>query len=48
MLDAAAPMPPGGLLSAAEVAPFEAWVNAGMPAEACASDGTTPDPATNP
>lgn len=43
MKDTAAPMPPGFLLPAAELAPFEAWVSAGMPAEECATDGTVPD-----
>jgi mono/diheme cytochrome c family protein len=43
MKDTAAPMPPGFLLPDAEVAPFEAWVSAGMPAEACSTDGTVPD-----
>ena len=48
MMDAQAPMPPGNLLSSAEVAPFAAWVSAQMPPEVCETDGTTPDPATNP
>lgn len=43
MLSTSSPMPPGVLLSSADVAPFAAWVDAGMPAEVCASDGTVPD-----
>lgn len=48
MKDAAQPMPPGGLLDAAAVAPFEAWVNAGMPSQACNSDGNLPPETQNP
>ncbi len=43
MQDAALPMPPGGLLSAAEIAPFADWVAAGMPAETCETDSETPE-----
>lgn len=35
MSTAAAPMPPSGVLPAAEVAPFEAWVRGGLPRGAC-------------
>jgi len=35
-------MPPGGGVTAAEIASFEAWVNAGAPQGSC--DGTQPDP----
>ncbi len=38
MKDANSPMPPDGLLPAAQVAAFEAWVKNGMPLEACPSN----------
>lgn len=48
MKDAAKPMPPGNLLPAADVAPFEAWVSAGTPAETCGTDGQIPPEPMNP
>ncbi|MFO0616794.1 MAG: hypothetical protein U0414_29640 [Polyangiaceae bacterium] len=48
MKSAGAPMPPGNLLGAMEVAPFEAWVSAGMPKETCGTDGQIPDTPMNP
>jgi mono/diheme cytochrome c family protein len=48
MKSAAAPMPPGTLLSAGDIAPFEAWVAAGTPSEVCATDGNIPDTPMNP
>lgn len=46
MKDAAAPMPLGGLLPAADIAPLETWVQAGTPATDCADvvTPTGPDP----
>lgn len=38
MRDMAAPMPPGNVLPEADIAPFAAWVEAGMPSQSCASD----------
>ncbi|MCU0695087.1 MAG: hypothetical protein MUC96_01010 [Myxococcaceae bacterium] len=48
MKNAAAPMPPGGLLPATEVARFEAWVTAGLPVGTCNSgvDAGMPAPLT--
>jgi hypothetical protein len=44
MKDAAAPMPPGGLLPASELAPFETWVTEGMPQGDCGSAGNQAPP----
>jgi len=43
MKDPLAPMPPGGLLPASEVAPFEAWIGNGAPMGTC---GVAPDAGT--
>ncbi|MCA2981412.1 MAG: hypothetical protein INH37_24325 [Myxococcaceae bacterium] len=42
MKSVTAPMPPGAPLTAAELAPFEAWVVAGLPAGTCAVDAGAP------
>ena len=48
MKSTTAPMPPGSLVPSAEVAPFAAWVAAGTPATACATDGNVPSTGTGP
>lgn len=47
MKNASSPMPPTGLLPASDVAPFEAWLAAGLPKGSCGADASVTD-ATDP
>ena len=44
MKSATSPMPPSGLLPAADVAPFDQWIDAGYPHGTCGSIDAGPDP----
>ena len=46
--DASLPMPPGGGMSAADVAVLQTWVNEGAPAGSCGSTGNAPPDAGQP